>query len=289
MVVGWNDTSSTIGSVTDSNGNTYHLAAGTVSAPHGRSSQAIYYAKNIIAGANTVTVTFNQITAAQSVRIVEYSGLDLTNPVDTSVGASGNAVLADSGAATTNSANDLLFGAGSITTGFTGPGTGFTEQLLNGFGDIIEDQSVAVAGSHNATAAFTSGVWVMQMVAFRLAGQTPPTFSAPAITSLSAASSPEAGGIPLTITGTNFEPGATVLFSNGTTTASGVNCTVTAATTIALPYSLFPGWSRDHNRDQCGWPDISNVRVQLHREHALRDGDLAASLRPREPQTGERL
>ncbi len=101
IVVGWNDTSATIASVADSNGNTYALAAGTVSTPvpaPGSSqagvSQAIYYAKNIKAGANTVTVTFNQNTALRSVRIVEYSGLDLTNPLDTSVGASGSATPA---------------------------------------------------------------------------------------------------------------------------------------------------------------------------------------------------
>ena len=119
VVVGWNDTSATIASVTDSNGNIYALAAGTISTPlpaPGTSqegvSQAIYYAKNIKAGANAVTVTFNQNTLIQSVRVVEYSGLDLTNPLDTSVGGSGSSTPADSGAATTNSANDLLFGAG---------------------------------------------------------------------------------------------------------------------------------------------------------------------------------
>jgi hypothetical protein len=68
VVVGWNDISSTIASVTDTAGNTYVLAAGTVSTPlpTGNNanpagvSQAIYYAKNIVGGANTVIVTFNR-------------------------------------------------------------------------------------------------------------------------------------------------------------------------------------------------------------------------------------
>lgn len=235
VVVGWADTSPTIASVADSNGNTYALAAGTTSTPlpapgpsQAGASQAIYYAKNIKAGANTVTVIFNQNTTVQDVRIVEYSGLDLTNPLDTSVGSSGSSTPADSGAATTNSTNDLIFGAGTITTVFTGPGAGFVTRLLNGFGDIVEDESVAAAGSYNATATLTSGSWVMQMVAFRVAGQTPPTFAAPAIASISIPSAPEAGGIALTITGTNFEPGAAVLFSNiAGNTAAGVNCAVT--------------------------------------------------------------
>jgi hypothetical protein len=200
IVVGWSDTSSTIASVADSNGNVYALAAGPVStavpapstALQAGVSQAIYYAKNITAGANTVTVTFNQNTAVQDVRIVEYSGLDPTNPLDTSSGASGSSGLANSGAATTNSANDLIFGAGTVTTGFTDHGPGFVTELLNGFGDIVEDAVVTTISGYASTAVLTSGSWVMQMAAFRQAGQTPPTFLAPTITSLSVASSPDA-------------------------------------------------------------------------------------------------
>ena len=116
---------------------------------------------------------------------------------------------------------------------------------MNGWGDIVEDEFVTAAGSYNATGVFASGDWVMQLVAFRAAGQTPPVFAAPAIASLSVPSSPEAGGVPLTITGTNFEPGATVVFSNTIgTTASGVNCSVSLLTppnaTIACLTPAFP-------------------------------------------------
>ena len=239
VVVGWSDTSGSVASVVDSNGNTYAVAAGTVStalpAPGSTQpgvSQAVYYAKNIVAGANTVTVNFNQNTAVQSIRILEYSGIDATNPLDTSVGASGNAVPADSGPATTNSANDLIFGAGTITTAFTGSGPGFVLELLNGFGDIAEDQFVVAAGPQNATGLLVSGSWVMQMAAFRVAGQTPPTFLLPTITSLSSSTGPEAGGTTITITGTNFEPGASVIFTAGAVTASGVNCVAASTTTI---------------------------------------------------------
>ena len=247
VVVAWNDTSSSIASVTDSNGNTYVLAATTgataVPGAPGQQgvSQAIYYAAAINAGANTVTVTFNQTTAAQSIRMVEYAGLDTAHPLDTSVANNGSTVPADSGAVTTNSANDLLFGAGAITSGFTGSGTGFNTVLLNGFGDIVEDQVVTTAGSYNATATFGAGGWVMQLVAFRAALQTPPAFAAPTIGSLSVSSGPEVGGTPLTLTGTNFEPGAAVLFSNPAgTTAAGVNCSVTSGTTITCLTPSFP-------------------------------------------------
>src|SRR5579864_6960410 len=56
VVVGWGDTSSTVAAVTDSNGNTYRLAAGTNASSC--CSQVIYFAANIKAGANTVKVDF---------------------------------------------------------------------------------------------------------------------------------------------------------------------------------------------------------------------------------------
>ena len=95
VVVGWNDITSTVTSVTDSLGNTY-TQAGTHD--HGSSArQAIYYAKNILAGSNTVTVTFNQAARFVDVRILEYSGLDTTNPLDVTASAAGSSVSPNSG------------------------------------------------------------------------------------------------------------------------------------------------------------------------------------------------
>src|SRR5207248_1541417 len=58
VVVGWNDTTSTVQSVTDSAGNPYSLAIGPTSGTGLR--QSIYYAASIKGGSNTVTVMFNQ-------------------------------------------------------------------------------------------------------------------------------------------------------------------------------------------------------------------------------------
>ena len=257
VVVGWNDISSTINSVTDSAGNTYVLAAGTVSIPPpapGSSpvgaSQAIYYAKNIVASpaGNTVSVTFNSNTGAQDVRILEYGtsggGADPVSPLDTSIGASATASPADSGLATTNSANDLIFGSGSVTSVFTSTvqscGTGCkmfgepTGSGINGFGDLVEDALVTAAGPYHAGGNFEAGgAAVMQMVAFRLSGQVIPVFPAPTAASILPATSPEAGGVAITITGTGFLPGATVVFNNGLGfSASAVNCSITSSTTI---------------------------------------------------------
>ncbi len=92
VVVGWNDTTRTVTNVTDSRGNTYVRAVGPT-AVSGALSQSIYYAKNIVgaaAGANTVTVQFSGSAYYPDIRILEYSGLDLTNPLDVTAAATGS-------------------------------------------------------------------------------------------------------------------------------------------------------------------------------------------------------
>ena len=61
----WGDTTSSVSSVTDSKGNSYALALGP--SPVTGSSSTIYYAKNIAAGSNTVTVNFNPSAAFPNV------------------------------------------------------------------------------------------------------------------------------------------------------------------------------------------------------------------------------
>ena len=110
--------------------------------------QAIYYAKNIAAGSNTVTVAFNQAAPFVDMRILEYSGLDQTSPLDVTAGAAGTGTAANSGAATTTSANELIFGAGYTVSTYTGAGTGFTARIITTpDADIAEDRTVTATGS----------------------------------------------------------------------------------------------------------------------------------------------
>jgi hypothetical protein len=177
VIVGWNDSTAQVSSLTDSNGNVYQLAVGPIVT--GTLSQAIYYAKNISAAAaatNAVTVTFNRVAYYPDIRILEYSGIDPGNPVDTVVGASGNSATSSSGVVTTTNPTDLLVGANVVWTVTTGPGSGFTQRLLTSDGDIAEDQRVTATGSYGASAPLDSaGPWIMQMVAFRAAGSPTPT------------------------------------------------------------------------------------------------------------------
>ena len=168
VVVGWNDTTAAVSSVTDSRGNTYTRAVGPTTGT--ALSQSIYYAKNIIAGSNTVTVVFNQTAAYPDVRVLEYSGADTTNPLDVTAGASGTGLTGNSGSATTTSANELVFGAGMTFDIYNAAGSGYTNRVITNFGDIAEDRSVTSTGSYNATAAMrASAAWVMQMATFKAA------------------------------------------------------------------------------------------------------------------------
>src|SRR5271167_1387176 len=71
VVVGWNDSTALVSTVTDKSGNTYTRAVGPT-VVSGSLSQSIYYAKNIAAaapGANSVTVTFSTDAVTPDIRI----------------------------------------------------------------------------------------------------------------------------------------------------------------------------------------------------------------------------
>ncbi|HEV2397944.1 MAG TPA: IPT/TIG domain-containing protein [Candidatus Sulfotelmatobacter sp.] len=226
VVVGWNDTTSTVQSVKDSAGNTYSVAIGPTSGTGLR--QSIYYAANIVGGSNTVTVTFNQAAAYPDIRILEYRGV---TTLDVTAGASGTATAASSGPATTTVANELIFGANTVATGNAAAGSGFTSRIITTpDSDLAEDKMVTTAGSNTATATLSSaGPWVMQMVTFSAVSGPIPT-----VTGVSPNSGTTAGGTAVTVTGTNFVSGATVTFGSAAATAvTVVNSTTITATSPA--------------------------------------------------------
>src|SRR5262249_30164376 len=76
LAIGWNDTASSITSVTDRAGNVYVEAIPTYRGSG--LSQAIYYAAGIAAapaGTNQVTVTFDRAAVYVDLRVTEYSWL----------------------------------------------------------------------------------------------------------------------------------------------------------------------------------------------------------------------
>jgi hypothetical protein len=226
VVVGWNDTTSTVSMLGDSQGNNYALAIGPTTGTGLR--QSIYYAVGIKAGSNTVTVRFSQAARYVDIRVLEYRGVDPAAPLDVTAGAAGSGTTASSGAATTRSASDLIFGAGTTAGRFSAAGVGFISRTITSQdGDIAEDDTVSTTGSYSASAPNSSGNWAMQMVAFRASGQGSGN-PAPKVSAISPNTGTANGGAAVTVTGTGFLSGATVTI--GGTSATGV--TVVSSTSI---------------------------------------------------------
>jgi hypothetical protein len=164
VVLSWTN-SATIASVTDDSLNTY-VSLGTAST--NGLTHALFYAANIAARANnTVTIAFNTAATSADLRMVEYSGIATTSPVDiTQIGTGASATTA-SGLATTTHAHDLILGANTVWGTTTGAGPLFTSRMILQ-GDIIEDRVVTTTGSYEAIAPKdTAEGWVMQLVAFK--------------------------------------------------------------------------------------------------------------------------
>ena len=172
LAIGWNDQGANITNVTDSAGNTYQVAVPTFRG--GGLSQAIYYATNILSGANTVTVMFDIPAKYVDLRVTEYSGLSQDHPFDAGASAAGTGALADSGPVTTSQANELLFAAGMTGSGFNGPADGWVlEVITTPDSDIVQDMVAASPGTYNVPTSLGSAGWLMQMAAFRTG--PPPT------------------------------------------------------------------------------------------------------------------
>ena len=126
VVVGWNDTTSQVSSVSDSKGNVYQLAVGP-SAVSGAVTQSIYYAKNIVtaaAGANTVEVSFTAAALYPDIRILEYAGMDQLSPVDVTASAAGTTATSRTLPVATTTSPGLLFAANTVATWTMGAGSG---------------------------------------------------------------------------------------------------------------------------------------------------------------------
>ena len=101
-----------------------------------------------------MTVAFNQAAAFVDVRVLEYSGLDTASPLDVTAGAVGTGGTPSSGAATTKSAKELIFGAGMTGGHFSASRSRIHLRIITSpDGDIAEDKIVSATGSYSAVGA----------------------------------------------------------------------------------------------------------------------------------------
>ena len=120
----------------------------------------------------TVTLNGASIGVSLEVYVHEYSGVDTVSPLDVTASSIGNSANLDSGPATTNFANDLIFGW-ALAKSVNSSGAGFTPRSTFN-SDLTEDKVVSAVGTYDATANGDGSNWSMQMATFR-ASNTPVT------------------------------------------------------------------------------------------------------------------
>ena len=235
------DTSAMPSSVTDSQGNTF-TPVGTTLTSSGGTRSAVYYAKNIKGGAETVTAALSANSGYILGYLTEYSGVDQTHPIDAQVGTSGGTGTVSSGNAATTFAGDVIYGFCAADDMCTA-GSGFAARSVFE-GNIVEDQTAGTPGNYSATGSANSS-WTMQMVALKpaLSGYAE---AAPTITSATTASGKVGSAFSFQITsnGTPTSYGATGLpaglsvnttsgLISGTPTAVGTSTVTLSATNSA--------------------------------------------------------
>lgn len=239
VAIGWNSSTSSVSSVTDSEGNSYLVAVPI--ATGNALSQTIYYAPNIkgaAARSNVVTVNFSSSVPAADIRVLEYSGLASSGPFDAGASASGSGSTASSGSARTTNSSDIIFGAGMTVTTFSSAGSGFTRRVITSpDGDIAEDEVVSTTGSYAATGSLSSGPWLMQVAAFRAAGGGSSTTIPPTISSFSASPSQIAAGSS-TVLSWNASNASSIAITPGTDSSTSLSGSTTMSPTSTTTYTL---------------------------------------------------
>ena len=226
-------------SVTDTQGNNFTQVGSQLISPDGTGS-AVYLAKNIKGGADTLTVKLTANSTWLELYLTEFSGVNQTNPIDAQAGASGYAGQVSSGNATTSVAGDIIYGFCAGDWGCY-VGSGFTARSTLAY-NLIESKIAGSPGTYAATGSASKG-WTMQMVALKPAAPgtsamvslSPAnlTFSSQTVGATSASQSitlNNSGNAALNITsiavtGTNSSDFAQSN-SCGSSVAAGASCTI---------------------------------------------------------------
>ncbi len=180
VAIGTNVPTATVTSVTDTLGNTFTPATSFVANSFIGMGEQIWMSASKGGGVDTVAVAFSQ-TANVHMIVAEYSGVAAV--VDVTATASPTfGTAADSGAATTLTPGDLLFGhvvTGRLNHTFTA-GTGYTLRQTTSTGaSAVEDQVVSATGSYHATFTLdSSDYWICVLVALKPAVISPPPLPA---------------------------------------------------------------------------------------------------------------
>ncbi len=262
LVVGLNleggSTSTTVTSITDNVGNTY-VEAGAARSTYAPKSNCcvvdIWYAKNSVAGATSITITPSGSMSNSAAVIWEFSGADSTAPLDqTAVLNSQPTTTAVAGAAVTiTSATEVVISLAEVANSVTGivSGNPFINDATT-FEDGWAHLITSSTGTYSAEwTQSPSGTYASSTASFKAASSSP-SFTLTAVPASQAvtpgtnaaytlnvaASGGFTGTVSLSATG--LPNGATASFSPSSITTSGTS-TLTVSTTSSTPsasYSL---------------------------------------------------
>jgi hypothetical protein len=164
--------------VTDTQNSTWHALTSYSNSACGMSngnySEAqIWYANNIAAGSNTVTLTINGASAFLWLVVVEYAGLNAGDPVSSNgVVAPMSTTNMNAGSVMTTAPHGLVIGLfhDAVPSGGMAAGSNFMVIAQNpGFVALLEDQINVGPGSYAPTATLSppaDNCWVATAAAF---------------------------------------------------------------------------------------------------------------------------
>ena len=168
-------------------GNTWYAAPPQNNIPGGHQAVQIWYAPNILGGANSVGAALNAKDPYSNVGIyiLEYAGIAASNPVDVTTGQiapSSTATMATGGATATSNCSDLVVALfADIATSISAGETGWTTQGTDTyFSSLFEDNThgpaapASTAVNANATLTSSDNTWTASEILFRASGSTPP-------------------------------------------------------------------------------------------------------------------
>jgi|GEM_PF-6503273 hypothetical protein len=210
--------------VSDSLSNAY-VPAGNMPLTSGGAFSAIYYAKNVKAGSDTITFGTGVGGTQLSFVAAEFSGIDTASPLDTQASATGSSNAPTTGNMTPALMGELIIGAGTHDTSLTtSVGSGFS-LIAIATEDSSSHQPLAmeykVANSTTATAATfslsASTGWAQAGAAFRPAGSGPITYS------ISGSVTPASVGANSTLTLSGAAAATTTADASGNYTFSGLS------------------------------------------------------------------
>jgi len=170
----------TVTSITDDASNTYvQIGTGVTDPVNGFNGLYFWYCKNCSGHAtNVVTVNLSNGSNTTSVLSAQYSGMDLSSPLDATDFSSENPANTShtSGAFTTATANELLLGLvntqGNSLGSFTA-GSGYTIRQVSE-AIALEDQSVgSIQTGATADISGTNCRWLMIVATFKFAAASP--------------------------------------------------------------------------------------------------------------------